>query len=278
VVVEVGSGVTNCAVNSRVSVEGYLNCGVCAHCQRGETNLCENHEQIGLTENGGFAEYVVAPAKSCHLVPDAMGLDEAILVEPAATIVRGIEREPPESGFKAAVLGCGPMGQIALRVLALYRPSHVLAIDLSEHQRSMAMRAGATSFASTSDVSVLAQMSGADGWDVVVDCAGGIRAVQTAFGIVRRGGRIVAIGGAPDDNYVSLPANIFLMKDLHIDGVVGYTTNSWIRTLGLLTSGRLRLAHLITHRLQLGEFQDAVRLLVSRTEPLGKVIVSLSDR
>jgi threonine dehydrogenase-like Zn-dependent dehydrogenase len=233
---------------------------------------------MGFTQNGGFAEYVVAPARLCHLVPDTMGLDESVLVEPAATVVRGIERRPLESRFKAAVLGCGTMGQITLRVLALYGPSHLLAVDLSEHQRSMALRAGATSFVSSPDISGLVAMSGADGWDLVVDCAGGIRSAQTALGIVRRGGRMLAIGVAPDDKLISVPANIFAMKDLHLDGVAGYTTISWTRTLELLASGRLRLGDLITHRLQLGEFEHAVRLLVSRTEPLGKVVVSLSDQ
>jgi 2-desacetyl-2-hydroxyethyl bacteriochlorophyllide A dehydrogenase len=274
VVVEVGREVEDCAVGDRVAVEGYLNCGACYHCKAGETNLCESHEQIGFTHNGGFGEYVVAPAKSCHRIPEHISLDEALLVEPASTVVRGIQRASPKPGFTAAVIGCGPIGQIAIRVLNLYEPSAVLAMDLSELQHSLATRAGATAFVSSLDISDLLRKGGTEARDVVVDCAGGSKAIETALRIVKRGGNVVAIGGAPEQDRVSFPANLFVTKDLRIDGVFGYTTQSWIHTLDLLTSGKLRLADLITHRLPLDEFSRAINLLQSRTEPLGKVIVT----
>jgi len=276
-VVEVGPGVTNCATNSRVMAEGYLNCGVCFHCRAGEINHCAAHEQIGLTHNGGFAEFLVAPAKSCHVIADQIGLDEAVLVEPAATVIRAIERASPKLGLKAAVIGCGPIGQIAIRTLGLYEPSSILGIDLSRLQESLARQAGATSFVSTSDTALIVRMSGADGWDVVVECAGGPMALETALAIVRPGGHIALIGASSDDQYLSVPANIFYKKDLRIDGILSYTTASFTRALDLLTSGRLRFKDLITHRLPFEEFMNAVELLTSRAEPLGKVIVSHAD-
>src|SRR5215472_18690077 len=75
VVEQIGSGVANCRIGDRVSVEGYLPCGRCAACRAAEYNHCEAHEQIGMTHNGGFAEFVAAPAQSCHAVPDHIGLD-----------------------------------------------------------------------------------------------------------------------------------------------------------------------------------------------------------
>ena len=276
-VVEVGPGVTNCAINSRVMAVGYLNCGVCAHCRAGEINYCEAHQQIGLTHNGGFAEFLVAPAKSCLLIADHIGLDEAVMVEPAATVVRAIERASPKPGCKAAVLGCGPIGQTAIRTLGIYEPSSILGIDLSASQESLAKRAGATFFVSTSDAAEIVSMSGADGWDVVIDCAGGPKSVETALAIVRPVGHIAIIGSSPDDQYLSVPANIFCKKDLRVDGILSYTTESFTRALDLLASGRVRFKDLITHRLPLEEFESAVGLLTSRAEPLGKVIVSPCD-
>jgi len=75
VVEQVGPGVTNRRVGDRVSVEGYLPCGSCPRCLAGEFNLCPGHEQIGMTHNGGLAEYVAAPARSCHLVAEHVGLE-----------------------------------------------------------------------------------------------------------------------------------------------------------------------------------------------------------
>ncbi|MGH9445393.1 MAG: zinc-dependent alcohol dehydrogenase, partial [Terriglobia bacterium] len=162
-IVQTGQDVSRCAVGDRVSVEGYLSCGACRHCHAGETNLCDSREQIGLTHNGGFAEYVVAPAGSCHPLPEHIGLEEALLVEPAATIVRGISRINLTPGFSATVVGCGPIGQITIRVLSLYQPSKLLAIDRSELQRFLAIQAGATTFVRTLDAGELLRESSAEG-------------------------------------------------------------------------------------------------------------------
>jgi L-iditol 2-dehydrogenase len=273
-VVEVGPGVANCAVGDRVSVEGYLSCAQCSHCRAGETNLCENHEQIGFTHNGGFAEYVVAPARLCHKLPVRVGFDEGLMVEPAATVMRGIDRLNAKDGFNAAVIGCGPIGQIAIRVLLLHKPSSVLGIDLAEHQQSLALQAGATRFTSSVDSVELRQMSCSDGWDVVVNCATGNKAIELAFEIVRPGGHAVIIGGTPEGQRMSCQANLFVMKDLRVTGVCGYTTHSWVKVLDLLDAGQLRLGDLITHRVPIDNFDQALKLLHSRSEPVGKVILT----
>ena len=274
VVVEAGPDVTNCTVGERVSVEGYLNCGICAHCQIGETNLCVSHEQIGFTHNGGFGEFVLAPARQCHALPASLDLEEAVLIEPAATVVRAVGRASPGPGFTAVVIGCGPIGQITARVMAQYQPSSILAIDVSEKQQALALRAGATAFTSSLDVREVLNQSCGRGWDVVVDCAGGTKAMEMAMGIVRRGGNLLAIGGASENQRVSFSANIFIMKDLHVDGFFGYTTSSWNQTIKLLSTGKLRLGDLITHRFPLEQFEQAVNLVLSRTEPMGKVVVT----
>jgi 2-desacetyl-2-hydroxyethyl bacteriochlorophyllide A dehydrogenase len=276
VVEEVGSGVSNCRTGDRVSVEGYLPCGKCPRCLAGQFNLCPGHEQIGMTQNGGLAEYVAAPARSCHVVSERVGLDEALMVEPASTVVRGIERAHPRPQIAAAVIGCGPIGLIAARVLALYDPARVLGIDLAPTQRAMAMRAGFTDFIAGADARELKERSGSDGWDIVVVCAGGSKPLEMAVQMVRTGGTIVAIGSSPDSHTLQMPANLFVTRDLHIEGILGYTTESWVRTLEWLTSGKLRLGDLITHRKTIHEFADALALVESRSEPIGKVAITFA--
>ncbi|HEY7306916.1 MAG TPA: alcohol dehydrogenase catalytic domain-containing protein [Bryobacteraceae bacterium] len=274
VVEEVGPRVTGLRAGDHVSVEGYLPCGECPGCRAGQNNLCVTHEQIGMTRNGGFAEYVAAPASSCHVISAAVGLDEALMVEPASTVVRGIERVHPPPSARAVVIGCGPIGLIAGRVLRRYEPAALLGLDLAASQETMAARAGFTGFITSTDSADLIERSGSNGWDIVVDCASGSKPLELAFQIVRPGGAIVVIGGAPDTHRLHIPANLFVTRDLHVEGILGYTTRSWIRTLELVTSRELPLGDLISHRKPIEEFAAALALLQSRDEPMGKVVIS----
>lgn len=276
VVEELGKGVTNLRVGDRVSVEGYLPCGKCAPCRRGDKQSCVTHGQIGMTQNGGFAEYVAAPVLSCHLVPEHVGLDEALMVEPASTVVRAIEHVCPRASATAAVIGCGPIGLIAARVLQRFEPSSILGIDLADSQSPMATKAGFTSFSTTQDPAELIEKSGADGWDLVIDCATGAKPLELAFQIVRPGGVIVVIGAAPDSHKLQIPANVFVTRDLRVYGVLGYTSESWTRTLDLVSAGDLILGDLISHRRGIEEFSSAVSLLQGRAEPMGKVTISFA--
>jgi 2-desacetyl-2-hydroxyethyl bacteriochlorophyllide A dehydrogenase len=274
VVEETGKNVKTLQPGDRVSVEGYLDCGVCAHCRAGEKNLCATHEQLGLTHNGGFAEYVAAPARSCHLVADHITLEEAVMVEPAATVVRSIERASIKKGVKAAIIGCGPIGQLAARVLGMYSPAAILGVDLSEAQRPMAKRAGMTQFTTNLNPEELRQMSGGEGWDLVVNCGSGSKAVELTFALARRGATVILIGGAPDSQMLSIPANRISMGDMEVVGVCGYSTESWTRTLQLLERGELEFNDLITHRVPLDEFARAIQLVGSKSEPMGKVMIT----
>jgi 2-desacetyl-2-hydroxyethyl bacteriochlorophyllide A dehydrogenase len=277
VVEEIGADVTSLRIGDRVSVEGYLPCGQCARCRAGSKNLCVRHEQIGMTHNGGLASLVAAPAVSCHRVESHVGLDEALMVEPASTVVRGIDRINPRPGCLAAVIGCGPIGLIAARVLAMLQAREILGVDLAPTQEPVASRAGFTQFTVSQDPKELRERSGSDGWDVVVVCAHGTKPLSLAFDIVRRGGGMVIIGGGPASNKLELAANQFVLSDIHIEGILGYTTQSWTRTLDLVSSGSLQLADLITHRRPLAEFKAALELVESRAEPIGKVAISFQD-
>jgi threonine dehydrogenase-like Zn-dependent dehydrogenase len=152
----------------------------------------------------------------------------------------------------------------------------MLGVDLAATQEPMALRAGVTQFSTSQDTRELRERSGRDGWDLVLDCALGARALELAFQIVRPGGTIVVIGGAPDSHQLRIAANLFVMRDLHVEGVLGYTTRSWVHTLDLLAAGKLQLGDLITHYAPIEQFQQALELVESRSQPMGKVAISFA--
>ena len=92
--------------------------------------------------------------------------------------------------------------------------------------------------------------------------------------LARRGATVILLGGAPDDQRLSIPANRFVMGDMQVVGVCGYTSESWTRTLHLLEAGELKFQDLITHRVPLAEFGRAIQLMGSKSEPMGKVMIT----
>ena len=137
---------------------------------------------------------------------------------------------------------------------------------------------GGATFTTNLNAEDLRQMSGGEGWDVVVNCAGGSKPVELAFKMARRGATLIMIGGSPDSQILSIPANRFVMGDLQVVGVCGYTTDSWARTLKLLETGEVRFNDLITHHVPLAEFAKAVNAEVVAGTTLRRRAVTLNSR
>ena len=108
----------------------------------------------------------------------------------------------------------------------------------------------------------------------MVNCGAGVKAVELAFALARRGATVILIGGSSHGQSLSILANRISMGDMEVVGVCGYSTESWMRTLHLLESGELTFKDLITHRVALSEFARAIQLVSSKSEPMGKVMIT----
>ena len=77
-------------------------CNRCLRCKAGDTQLCENYDQLGFTRGGGYGEYVVVPRHVVHRLPDAVSFGAGVLVEPASCVLRGLERAGRSRGRRSA--------------------------------------------------------------------------------------------------------------------------------------------------------------------------------
>lgn len=124
-VASVGARVTGWHHGDRVVVECIQSCGTCDACAAGNFIGCKERRELGVMRlDGGYAEYLVAPSKFVHQVPQELSLHAASLCEPAAVVVKGLRRLRstwPEPGAKrrCVVVGAGPIGHLAARFLAL---------------------------------------------------------------------------------------------------------------------------------------------------------------
>ncbi len=268
-VAEVGDRVEGLAPGDRVVCEGIVPCGHCRRCRAGDTNLCENYDQLGFTRAGGYGEFVLVPARVVHRLPEHVGFDEGVLVEPASVVVRALERVRLAAGEAVGVVGAGTLGSLAIVLARLAGPARIVAYGIRPEELELARRLGADA---TFDVSAGEPPLGE--LDLVVETAGAVPAVELATRLVREGGRVALLGIAGEGRMLeSLPADRVALRDLELIGSVAYTSAIWTRVVGLLADRRIDLSPIVTHRFALEDFERAFELMENREGIVAKIVL-----
>ena len=270
IVEEVGAEVgDDLEPGDRVVCEGFCYCGVCRRCRAGDTHLCEQYDQLGFTRGGGYGELVLAPRRVVHRLPDGLALDEAVLVEPAAVVLKGLLRARLGPGETIGVVGVGTIGALTVVLARLFAPAAVVAYGVREQELELARRLGA---AEAIDVSGDASPHAGE-LDVVVETAGAVPAVELATRLPREGGRIVALGIAGEGRELCIPADRFVLRDLELIGSVGYTTAVWSRVVELLGAGLVDLTPVVAQRVPVARFEDAFASMSGADGVVGRILL-----
>jgi L-gulonate 5-dehydrogenase len=245
VISEIGEGITDFFIGERVVVEPFISCGKCYPCRVAKHNCCVNLQIIGVHSDGGFAEYVKAPAKNIHKVPDGLSLEYASFAEPVAIAVQACRRGGVGQEY-VLILGCGPIG-LALIEVAKARGAHVVATDVLEDRLAMAQELGAETLPSNDEVlaTVLEQTKG-EGAPVVIEATGNLKVMEATVDLVAAGGRIVIVGLGKKGQTVSLPALDFTRKEMTILGS-RTSVNCFPESLELLANGNIHYPKVSTN-------------------------------
>lgn len=190
-----GEGVTGWQVGDRVVSYLFEGCGHCAACAEGSASQCDHVEGIlGITRNGGFAEYFTARGENLIRVPDAVPLETAGLVSCAAvTAVHAIGRAALQAGHRVAVIGAGGIGLLIVQALVA-EGYEVDAIGRSEQSRRESLAEGAAAALTPHE----AEQGGSERYHRIFDLVGTAATTRLAGEIVHRRGRIVMIGEEPE--------------------------------------------------------------------------------
>jgi len=243
----------------RVAVDPSLFCGSCFFCQRAQGNHCLNWNAIGVTRDGGFAEYVVAPTANVYPIGE-MPYEIAAFIEPISCVVYGLQRLRIPVGANALVYGVGPIGLLMLQLVAHGGASTIAVVDLKEDKLSLACSLGAhealTAGPATDDA--LRAISPL-GFDVVIDCTGVPSVVEHMFTHVRKNGKLLFFGVAPPDARIAVSPFDVYQKDLEILGsfALRYTFHD---AFALLESGVIDVRPLLTDRFPIERFPEALEL------------------
>ncbi len=264
-VVETGVDVPYLRPGEHVVIDPNTFCGACRNCRRGFTHLCSRLAPIGVSHDGGFATHCIVPAQQCHRVPDDMPFPVASMIEPIACCIHGIDRAQIRAGEVVLLIGAGAIGQILLQLAVLQGASATIVSELVPEKREASLRLGATRVVDphADDLEkVVMDATEESGADVIIECVGATETAQQAVALAGGGGRVMLFGVAPRTAEISLSPYEIYRKEI---AVTGSFTNPFThaRALALVSSGRLKVADLITHRLPLARVTDGIDLLES---------------
>jgi len=268
VVAAVGEQVTRVKPGDAVVVEGIIPCSVCDACRRGQTNLCAVYDELGFMRDGAAGQSVTTREHLVHRLDPGVSLVSGALVEPAAVVLRGLSCMDLQPGDTVAVVGAGTLGLLASHLVRLWSPASITVTGRRAVQGELVAAMGADRY--------LVGAPEPRSYDVVIEAAGTLTAVQSALEAARRGGQVLLLGLCGHGNTVPLSPEDVVNNDLRIRGSFGYTAAAWAQVVALLNAGRLDMDALVTHRFPLDQYQAALDTLATPSESArGKVLLDL---
>jgi L-iditol 2-dehydrogenase len=278
-VAAVGSGVTRTREGDRVTFDSTIYCGKCEFCLRGEVNLCDFRQVLGVStpdyrRAGAFAEFVTVPERVLHTLPENVDFTSAAMIEPLAVAVHAVSLAQLPENATAAVIGAGMIGLLVLQVLREAGCQRVFVTDIDDSRLQMAKELGATEVVNgkTADgVAEFQRLTSGLGVDVAFEAVGSTPTVKVAIESARKGGTVVLIGNVTPT--VEIPLQIVVSRELRLQGTAA-SAGEYPRCIELLASGAIDVKSLISVVAPLEEGAVWFDRLHQRQANLMKVILT----
>ncbi len=253
-----------------VAVEPGKHCGHCEWCHAGHVNLCPNIVFSGAPPHpGGLSEYFAAPIQSILPVPAGFDTEATVMLEPLGVAVHAMNLAKAREGETVAVLGCGPIGLLMVRLARLAGAAEVFAIDPVAYRAEGARALGADRHGDR--VAAIRDWTRGRGADLVLEATDSAAGLQHAAEACRIGGRVV-IAGIPEGDSYRLEAALARRKGLAIK-MVRRMGDVWAQAIELVESGQVDVRAIVTHRYDLTQAPEAFAFTARRAEGVLKTIV-----
>ncbi len=247
----VGSDVREYNPGDRVTFDSTVYCGQCAYCRRGQVNLCDNRQVVGVScgdyrRHGAFAEYVAVPARILYRLPDAVSFTEAAMLEPASVALHAVHVSQPQGGETALVVGAGMIGLLTLQAARAAGCARVLVADVDATRLQLARRVGADETLHCSGAELAARvlrLTAGQGGDLAYEAVGRNETVAATIAAVHKGATVTLIGNIVPD--VNLPLQTVVTRQLRLQGSCG-SAGEYPQAIDLIASGRLQVRPCIT--------------------------------
>jgi propanol-preferring alcohol dehydrogenase len=236
-IVEIGSNVRDWRTGDRVGVPWiHWTCGDCEFCREGNENLCEKQAITGVTVDGGYAEFVKAPASHTQKIPEGLPAAEvAPLFCAGVTVYRALKQARVLPGQRLAVFGIGGLGHLAVQI-ACTLGAEVTAVDVSEEKLALAKSLGAARAVHASTAIQELRQNG--GVHVAMVTSAAIAAYEAAFLSLRPTGTLLAVGLPAED--ICFPPILMAAKEAHIRASAVGTREDLREVLAMAAAGKIR--------------------------------------
>jgi threonine dehydrogenase-like Zn-dependent dehydrogenase len=270
VVESAGDGLGELQPGQRVVNTSMISDGTCLHCRAGRPTQCSSRALFGYSGvyprlEGGQADLVLVPRADRCLwpVPDAVSSEDAVFVaDILPTGFLAVQRASVGLGDVVAVLGCGPVGLMAV-MCAVGPGRRVIAVDGIAARRELAASLGASAVEpAEASAAVTAATSGV-GADAVIEASGAPPALAAALDLVRPQGVISVVGAHFEPDF---PLNNGLMfeKEITLAFAIGNPGRDRERLLAMIEEGVLRPSAVITDVMALDDASEAYRAFDAR--------------
>jgi L-iditol 2-dehydrogenase len=279
VVAEVGANVQRFRAGDRVTFDSTIYCGDCPFCRRGEVNLCDRREVLGVScgdyrRDGAFADYVLVPERIVYRLPDAMPFAEAAMLEAVSVALHAVAVSDVRGGETALVIGAGMIGLLTLQAARAAGCSRVFIADVDATRLTLAKQLGATETLHLSGgdlVRKCQELTEGAGVDLALEAVGRDETVSTAIDAVRKGGTVTLIGNVTPE--VKLPLQKVVSRQLRLQGTAA-SSGEYPQAIEMITSGAIQVKPLISAVAPLREGPGWFRRLYAHEPGLMKVVLT----
>ncbi len=261
-----GANARGLRLGDRVTFDSTIYCGQCFYCARGEVNLCDNRQVMGVSpgpyrRHGAFAEYVAVPRRIVYKLPNALSFEQAALIEAVSVAMHAVNLTPVRLGDSAVVIGAGMIGVLAVECLRAAGCGRVIAIDPIEQRLAMARELGATeTFTAPESFNA----------DICLECVGTKDSVRAAISSVRKGGAVTLVGNVAPT--VELPLQEVVTRQIRLQGSCA-SSGEYPAAIDLMARGVIKVDPLISAVAPLAEGAEWFGKLYRREGNLIKVIL-----
>jgi L-iditol 2-dehydrogenase len=278
IVAEVGKNVRRFQEGDRVTFDSTVYCGKCWFCRRGQINLCDHRNVLGVScgdyrRHGAFAEFVAVPQHIVYKLPETLGFEEAALIESVSIAFHAARRTPIQLGDTAVVVGSGMIGLLVIQTLRLAGCGRILAVDIDDFKLERACELGADEGLNSRKVDIAAEVAARTegrGADIALEVVGSSPSLATAIAALRKGGALTLVGNLAQK--VEMPLQTVVTRELTLLGTCS-SNGEYPACLEAIARGAIRVQPLITAMAPLEEGPSWFERLYNHEAGVMKVIL-----